>query len=409
MSTARGETAGVNTAGSETRRGDMRRGDTAGGWTEPPYPVSLIDVLPGVLSSMAVPVPVGGSLWRTPMITVPRARKAVVALVDGLGARQLSRRSGHAPFLRTLEQPIDELRSEFPSTTATSLASLGTGLRCGQHGLIGTLAPVPGQDRLFSHLSWDGGPDPLAYQPAPTLFTQAALAGVAVTTVSRGSFVGSALTQAALHGGEFVAAGSSAERVNATIAALNASPGPALVYLYLDEVDKAGHVHGPQSWQWGEAVEGADRTLRDVAERLPPGTSLTITADHGMIDAPLSHRYDMANRPDLDEGVVMLGGEPRAGHVFCQPGASADVRANWTENLGDHAVVRTREEAIEAGWFGSVRKDVERRIGDVVTAMTGQYTVLDSRVSRPGFLALIGHHGSMSDDETLVPLLHLPA
>ncbi len=379
------------------------------GWTPPPYAVSLIDVIPAVLSSVAVPIPVSGSAWRTPVITLPRAHKAVVALVDGLGARQLSRRSGHAPFLRTLDQPVEEVRSEFPSTTATSLASFGTGLRCGEHGLIGTLAPVPNASRLFSHLSWDGGPDPLTYQPAPTLFAQAAAAGVAVTTVSRPSFAGSALTQAALHGGEFVGAGSAQERVEATIAALHAHPGPALVYLYLDEVDKAGHVYGPQSWQWGEAVETADRTLRDVADRMPVGTSLTITADHGMIEAPHSHRHDLADEPELDEGVLMLGGEPRAGHIFCQRGAHADVLARWSEALGDEAVLRTRAEAVQAGWFGTVRPEVLPRIGDIVTAMKGQFTVLDSRACRSSFLALIGHHGSMSDDETLVPLLHRPA
>ncbi|MGB3827646.1 MAG: alkaline phosphatase family protein [Ornithinimicrobium sp.] len=378
----------------------------APGWSPPPYAVSLIDVIPAVLASMAVPLPVGGGAWRTPVVTLPPTRNAVVALVDGLGARQLSRRSGHAPFLRTLHQPVEQMRSEFPSTTATSLASFGTGLRCGQHGLIGTLAPVPGAERLFSHLSWDGGPDPLAYQPAPTLFSQAAAAGVAVTTVSRASFANSALTQAALHGGEFVGAGTADERVDATVAALTADPGPALVYLYLDEVDKAGHVDGPQSWQWGEAVETADRTLRDIADRLPAGTSLTITADHGMIEAPHADRYDLAHEPELDEGVVMLGGEPRAGHVFCRAGAEADVLGRWTDILGDRAVVRTREDAVEAGWFGAVRPEVMSRIGDVVTAMTGQFTVLDSRVSRAGFLALVGHHGSMSDDETLVPLLH---
>ncbi|MGB3257570.1 MAG: alkaline phosphatase family protein [Ornithinimicrobium sp.] len=382
---------------------------TPQGWTPPPYAVSLIDVLPAVLSSLSLPVPVGGSAWRTPVITLPRARKAVVALVDGLGARQLSRRSGHAPFLRTLDEPVAELRSEFPSTTATSLASFGTGLRCGEHGLIGTLAPVPGAQRLFSHLSWDGGPDPLTYQPATTLFTQAAAAGAAVTTVSRPSFAGSALTQAALHGGQFVGAGSAQERVDATIAALHAHPGPAVVYLYLDEVDKAGHVYGPSSWQWGEAVETADRTLREVSDRMPVGTSLTVTADHGMIEAPHSHRRDLADDPGLDEGVVMLGGEPRAGHLFCEPGTRAEVLSRWSEILGDEAVVATREEAIDAGWFGTVRADVLPRIGDVVTAMKGPFTVLDSRVSRRNFLALVGHHGSMTDDETLVPLLHRPA
>ncbi|MGB3828971.1 MAG: alkaline phosphatase family protein, partial [Ornithinimicrobium sp.] len=72
-------------------------------------------------------------------------------------------------------------------------------------------------------------------------------------------------------------------------------------------------------------------------------------------------------------------------------------------------VIMSREEAIAAGWFGAVAEDFRSRIGDVVTAMTGQFTVLDSRACRPGFLKLLGHHGSMTAAETRIPLLHLPA
>lgn len=381
------------------------------GWAPPASAATLGDLLPAVFASLGVALPEAGidpsrPELPTPRIELPSAKKAVVALVDGLGSKQLRRRSGHAPFLRTLSDPIEGLRSGFPSTTATSLASLGTGLSPGRHGLIGTMGLHPNGKGLFSHLSWTGGPDPVAYQPSPTLFARAAGAGVAVTTVSRSAFAGSALTRAVLHGGSFVGAETSADRVAATVAALKATSGPTLVYLYLDEVDKAGHTSGPASWQWGEAVEGADRTLRDVAAALPPGTSLTVTADHGMIEAPYADRFDVAYDSDLNDGVELLGGDPRAGHVFCHPGAHDDVLARWQGVLGDAAVMLTREEAIEQGWFGEVSDVVRPRIGDIVTAMTGAYTVLDSRDCRPAFLGLVGHHGSLSDDETLIPLLH---
>lgn len=387
------------------------------GWAPPPYAASLADVLPAVLASLGVRIEERGTAVRPARqdstaeqhasgISLPPAHKAVVALVDGLGSKQLRRRSGHAPFLRTLSEPLEGLRSGFPSTTATSLASLGTGLAPGQHGLLGTFGIHPNGNGLFSHLLWNGGPDPVTYQPFPTLFARAARAGVAVTTVSRGAFAGSSLTRAALHGGAFVGAESAADRVAATVAALNATSGPVLVYLYLDEVDKAGHAYGPDSWQWGEAVENADRTLRDVASVLPAGTSLTVTADHGMIEAPFSDRFDVAYEADLSSGVAHLGGDPRAAHVFCEAGAAADVVVRWREVLGDAALVLSRDEAIEAGWFGAVSDAVRPRIGDIVTAMTGAYTVLDSRACRPAFLGLVGHHGSLSDDETLIPLLH---
>lgn len=304
---------------------------------------------------------------------------------------------------------MPEVRSGFPSTTATSLTSFGTGLPGGQHGVIGTLGPLPSGAGLFSHLTWEGGPDPATYQRVPTLLQAAQAAGVAVTTVSRPAFAGSGLTRAALYGGAFVGAKTSEQRVAATLQALRSATGPALVYLYLDEVDKAGHGFGPNSWQWGECVENADQILREVAAGMPSGTSLTVTADHGMIEAPIGDRFDLATQPDLASGVRLLGGDPRAAHVFCEPGAAGDVQARWMAIMGEAAIVAGREEAIGRGWFGPVGDEVRGRIGEVVTAMIGQFTVLDSRDCRPAFLQLVGHHGSMSDEETLIPMLHLPA
>jgi hypothetical protein len=375
------------------------------GWAPPPYGPRLADVLPAVLASLEGP---GLDAFATGSDTIrlEPAPRAVVALVDGLGAEQLARHRGHAPFLRALTSPVPVVHSGFPSTTATSLASFGTGLSCGEHGLVGTMALAPEGGRLFSHLSWEGGPDPTAYQPAPTLLTRAEAAGVRVTTVSRRQFARSGLTTAALAGGAFRPAESAQERVTATVAAVREGPDPSLTYVYLDEVDKAGHVHGPGSWQWGEAVENADRTLRDLADRLPHGTSLVVTADHGMVAAPVTDRYDMAEVGALREDVRMLGGEPRAGQVFCRPGAATDVEQRWREVLGDDALVCSGEAAVQAGWFGRVTPRVRPRIAEVVTAMTGQATVVDSASMRPAFLALLGHHGSMTEAETSVPVLH---
>jgi Type I phosphodiesterase / nucleotide pyrophosphatase len=377
------------------------------GWSPPPYAVDLADVLPSVVASLGVADPAGR--WSAPAVALPPARSAVVVLADGLGARQLARRSGHAGFLRTLQPAAPEVRSAFPSTTTSSLATFGTGLPVGQHGLTGWQVRLPGTtDRLLNHLSWKGGPDPATYQPFPTVLALAAEGGVRVATVSRPEFAGSGLTRAALEGGRFVPADGVEERIEQTVQAVRGE-GPALVYLYWPEVDKVGHVHGPESWQWGQAVEELDAALRTLAARLPAGTSMTVTADHGMVEAPEWARHDLAHRPELGQGVALLGGEPRAPYVYCRPGAVADVAATWTSVLGDDAWVRTREEVVADGWFGPVRPEVLGRIGDLVVTMRGRSTLLDSRVLRPQVLALRGHHGSLTDEETLVPLLHRPA
>jgi Type I phosphodiesterase / nucleotide pyrophosphatase len=366
---------------------------------------SLADVLPAVAVSLGV---APGERMPSPRLTLPPARRAVVVLVDGLGHDLLVRRAGHAPFLRSRLGVTQRVPAGFPSTTATSMGTFGTGLAAGAHGLVGYEALVPGEDRLLNQLSWEDGPDPQRWQPHETVFERVARGGLDVVRVGPAYFDGSGLTTAALRGGRFSAATSLPARVDATLAAVRAGTR-SLVHLYWGELDKVGHVFGCDSWQWGEELEGIDRELARLAASLPDDCSLTVTADHGMVDVPHDVRLDVAEEPVLAAGVRHVTGEARAPQVYVEPGARDDVHAAWTERLGRRALVRTREEAVAAGWFGAVLPENLPRIGDVVVATVGRNAVVDSRRARPELLALVGLHGSLSDDEVAVPVVHVPA
>ncbi|WP_370892181.1 alkaline phosphatase family protein [Janibacter sp. GXQ6167] len=362
-------------------------------------------VLPTVATSLGVP-----GLWRSGDPRLAPACRAVVVLIDGLGATLLARRGGHAPFLRRLmkAEAATTIGCGFPSTTATSMGTFGTGLDAGSHGLVGYEAYDPQADAVFNELSWEDGPDPLTWQPSRTVFESTAAAGITAVRIGPAFFDGSGLTQAALRGGRFIAASSLPDRVDEAIAAIEANPR-ALIYLYWGDLDKVGHVFGCQSWQWGDELERIDAELARLARRLPADTALHITADHGMVDVPLHARLDLGEDPELASGVRHVAGEPRSPQLHCEPGAVPDVIATWRERLGRDAIVLTREEAIAAGWFGKVRDEVRPRIGDVVTAMVGPTAVTDSRRHRPELLALIGLHGSITDEEVEIPWLIRPA
>jgi hypothetical protein len=364
------------------------------------YP-ALADVLPSVAAALGTPVP-----GRPAVLDLPRADRAVVVLVDGLGERLLADRGGHAPFLRRLRNlpAAGVLRAGFPSTTATSIASFGTGLHPGAHGLVGLEVLDPDRDALFSELAWDDEVNPRRWQPHPTVFEAVRAAGVEVVRVGPAHVAGSGLSEAALRGGRVVSADTLDRRVDATVAAVRGNQR-ALVYLYWEEVDKVGHVCGCRSWQWGEAVGSLDFGLSRLLDRLPAGTLLVVTADHGMVDVPFEDRVDLAREPDLRAGVRHVGGEPRALHLYCRPGAAPDVLATWRERFAGTLDVRSRGEVLEAGWFGPVEDRVVPRIGDVVTTATGSIAVVDSRTARPAVLALVGLHGARTDAEQLVPLL----
>lgn len=342
---------------------------------------------------------------------LPDADRVVVVLVDGLGIRNLAERGGHAPFLRGLLREQGEaaatLTSSFPSTTAAGLSTFGTGTAPGRTGMLGYTQRNPATNRLASVVQWLDLGDPADVQREPTVFEALVAAGTLVTAPGPRKFAGSGMTQAALRGPAYVAAETFEQRVDATVAALRRpGGGQRLVYLYQGDVDKTGHGYGWDSWQWGDALESTDRELSRLLRSVPRGTLVLVTADHGQIKADLSTQWDVALDPELRPGVAMVGGEPRALHVYTDEGTDpADVARRWAGRLGDHAVVVPRERAVADGWFGPVAEHVLPTVGDVVVAMTGAATVVDSRVHSAGARSLPGVHGSFTPHEMLVPLL----
>jgi len=370
----------------------------------PPYDAgTLAAVLPAVAASLGSDRYAG----QHPFALTP-ARRAVVVLVDGLGYELLRQRSGHAPFLRSHLPAANRIECGFPTTTATSMGTFGTGLPPGAHGLVGYEVLVPGEDRMLNELSWENGPNPFLWQPAPTVFEQVHAEGIDVTRVGPGFFDGSGLTNAALRGGRFAAGRELDARVEASLQAARATPR-ALVYLYWGDLDKVGHVFGCTSWEWGDELESIDRALASLAERVPSDTAVYVTADHGMVDAPHALRVDLAHDPELLSGVRHVGGEPRSLQLYCEPGAGGDVLATWQQRMGTRAWVASRDEVIEEGWFGPVREEVVPRIGEVLALMKDNFAVVHSGRTRPEILALRGLHGSVTADERAIPLVRIPA
>ncbi|WP_295701525.1 nucleotide pyrophosphatase/phosphodiesterase family protein [Lapillicoccus sp.] len=365
---------------------------------------SLVSVLPAVAASLGSPTYAASA---HPFDLQP-APRAVVVLVDGLGYELLRQRSGHAPFLRSHLPAAHRIDCGFPTTTATSMGSFGTGLPPGGHGLVGFEVLVPGEDRLLNELSWENGPDPFTWQPARTVFQVVHAEGIEVTRVGPGYFDGSGLTNAALRGGAFRAGRELDARIDLTVSAVRATPR-ALVYLYWGDLDKVGHVHGCASWEWGDELESIDRALSRLVERVPDDTAVYVTADHGMVDAPHALRVDLAHDPELTHGVRHVGGEPRSLQLYCQEGAAADVLQTWEQRMGSRAWVASGDTVVDEGWFGPVRPEVRARIGDVLVLMKDNFAVVETGRTRPEVLALRGLHGSVTADERAIPFVRIAA
>lgn len=364
------------------------------------YPC-LGNVLPAVAGALGLDLP--GAAHSQDLLGLPSASRVCVVLVDGLGYANLAERAGHAPFLRRELGASTPLTSTFPSTTATAMGTFGVGIPPGRTGMLGYTVRDPATGLLGNLVSWTDLPPARQWQREPTVFEAITGAGTPVTSIGPARFAGSGLTEAALRGPVYVSAESLPDRVDATVAALRR---PGVAYLYWGDVDKAGHHHGWGSLQWGDALAELDAELGRLARSLPKDAVLLVTADHGMVDADLRARWDIATNHVLGAGVELAAGEPRALHLHLTRGADPDaVVDRWRDELGSAAVVATRAEASDQGWFGDVAEHVTPIIGDVVVAMTGRATVVDSATQTPASLELIGVHGSLTRHEMLVPCI----
>lgn len=373
----------------------------------PPAPAYGRRSIAEVLASAAASIGVGGF---DNTLGLPAAQRVCVVLADGLGRNLLKQKSAHTPFLRSViqagqgEVPV-WLDSAFPSTTAAALSSFGTGLPPGQHGMVGYDVLDPDQDKVVNLLgNWDPGVDPETWQPFPTVLERAA-GEAEVTTISLPQFGDSPMTRAALRGGKFIPGTTAHARTTAAAEAMSGS-GPHLMYFYVNDLDKAGHRYGCQSEQWEHQLEELDATLKRLNASLPAGTTILLTADHGMLDVPEQHRIDYSADPALIEGVRHTAGEPRMVHLYLEEHANPERLLDaWRARFGGRIWPFTRQQALSAGLFGPVRPAVEGRIGDLMIAARDSLALYDTRRSRPTAMEVVGQHGSLTKAEREVPLL----
>ena len=366
---------------------------------------TLADVLPSAAAAIGVPVE-RADLPADPLRLAEALggpRRVAVLLIDGLGADLVRAHADLAPTLAAMVSPVGDLSAPCPSTTPVSLATLGTGLPPGSHGILGFVTDVPGEDRALNHVQWADDPDPDVWQAQRTIFEQADAAGVPATAVGPYAYAGSGLTRAVYRGATYTGAVGHGDLCALVLRSLAATPR-ALVYGYIPELDLTGHVRGIDSPSWRAQLAFIDRVVEELVAGLPDDAALLVTADHGMLNVPAATRVDLDEEPDLTEGVRLLTGEPRARYVHAEPGAATDVLHRWREVLGERAWVGSRDDAVASGVFGPVDDAVAARIGDVVALARGTWALTTPRLE-PGPSRLAAYHGSLTATELAIPLL----
>jgi hypothetical protein len=349
----------------------------------------------GIIPALLGPSPWSNGLPDWFPSPIAHAEQAVLLVLDGLGWDQFEAHRDLMPTLSSMTgRPIHTVA---PTTTATALSSIATGLTPAEHGLIGYRMVLGGE--IMNVLRWTVG-DQAVRRSHPPRDVQPfdPFLGQSVPVVSPAELQSSAFSEAHLRGA--LPRGWRAASSIAVEAADLVAAGERFVYCYYGGIDKIAHERGFGAYYEAE-LRTADRLVGDLIEAVGPGTAVIVTADHGQV-----HVADHIIHPSAEmlAGVSMQSGEGRFRWLHAQNGAIQSVVDAATDEVGHEAWVVTREQMLDEHWFGPTMAPVVRaRLGDVALVARGDASFHDPADSGP--FELMCRHGSLTSAEVNVPLL----
>lgn len=347
--------------------------------------MSVSSIVPAILTNRANPL-VSESILGADCV--------VLLVLDGLGWNQFKDHQDNLRFLT--EGSATAITTVAPSTTASALTSITTGVPPGEHGVIGY--KIPTHQGLLNCLRWSvGGKSmigelpPIEFQPVEPFL------GTHPPAITRAEFQTTGFTQAHLRNGQFRGWWSPATLVTEIIDQVET--GVPFVYAYYDGVDKIAHVHGLGK-HYQDELRFVDALAERIVHELPEEAVLIVTADHGMVE--VGERV-----LQLDEEIVrrtsITSGEARFLWLHADNESPESVM-DAAQIYADAAWIVSREQILDEQWFGSyVSNEARRRMGDVAIVARDPVAIMDPRL--PDSPHLVARHGSLTADEMLVPFL----
>ena len=331
---------------------------------------------------------------------VLQARQILLLVLDGLGWLQLRDRTEVAPTLTDMAGgPITTVA---PSTTAAALTSISTGLPPGEHGVVGYRIAVGGSSgpphgEILNALRWSTGNGDARRRHDPRLFQPCEMFGSQrPPVVTRAQFADSGFTAAHLSDTRLFGY---ADRVGLVDQVLGAfAREEPFVYAYWDDIDRTAHEFGLAE-RYNDELAACDAMVAELLHRLPAGTAVVVTADHGQVHVGERLIHLPAEVTGLVDG---QSGEARFRWLHSRPGAASDLLAAAHQAFDHVGWVRSVDEVLSAGWLGDrVTSTARGRLGDVAVVARDPVAFVDP--AEANSIELVGRHGSLTAAEMLVP------
>lgn len=350
-------------------------------------------------------------------------RHVLLLILDGLGAAQLDEL---APDSWLARQQVGTLTTVYPSTTASAIPCLLSGLAPQQHGLPGwhMRDEIGGEVIATLPLTMR---DPRARKiPAGELLARLVsyrplaerLPGSGCTVLPDKIAASPFNHRHALRGPTFgyrdiAGFGQAIESaLRYQQVAYAGRPGyPTFTYAYCPLPDTLMHAHGTRHPLVAAALAELDRTIADrLRDNALPGLTVLVTADHGFIDAPPERLIEIsaggAHCEWLEFLRAPLCGERRVAYASVKPGREQDFVEFVRTRYADECELSGSADFVASGRLGPgpPHPALQSRIGDFVLTMREDWTIKDWLPGEERHTHL-GVHGGGSDREMRIPLM----
>lgn len=348
-----------------------------------------------------------------PAAELKDARKVVYLVLDGLGASQLREHLGGGHGMEFFARHAhDIITSVFPATTAAAVTTFATGASPSEHAIIGWHLNLPDLGLVSTILPaitrtrTPVAPPDFNLKAYLSLPCPIETAGQTRVLLSWGHIPASRYSNAGPRWHRRIAFQTVAGMARA-IVSFARSPGRGLAYAYWPEYDSLCHEYGCGHRKVALHFARLDKMLAGLTRALAgTGTTLLVTADHGLIDAPPAHRVELRDVPGLLACLATLpAGDARQVHCFVRPSMEPQFLSIVRHRLGKACFLVQGKEAIRCGWFGPGKPHpaLSMRCGDYLLIARGNYA-FGTRLPGQESDFNEANHGGISAREMLVPL-----
>lgn len=357
-------------------------------------------------------------------------QKVVFLLMDALGLKQLNQwmtAETDLVWAKYLDRAFfSPLTSICPSTTASALTTLWTGVPPATHGIIGYEMWAGEFGMVINNIlhspasarSDVGGLARSGFEPSNFLDRPLMGPHLRQNKVIPAAFMHYAITRSGLSVMQLdeVDLKSYVDEADLCVSLaqyLNGRPGIRdYVYVYYSDLDTLMHRYSAddprvlyQFSLFSHLFENA--FLNELSPDVAKDTLLILTADHGSIATPVNPRYDLNNHTQLKSLLVMQPTcENRLAFFFIKQGQVDAARDYINHTWPDEFLLLEPDRALESGLLGPkpFKDQARERLGDLMVAAKGDAYLWWA----PTANHMAGRHGGLSREEMLVPFYALP-